>query len=1237
MFRLVCTLCKTLLNITTFNNYSLGGDFMKRSYLKRLATLSMSAALVAGLGVTAVAGATTPPAQAALTVTNASLNATALQNVTVTYSGGSGTGAVTLTVTGTGCSLSGTGNTTLTDTQAGKCVVTVAKSGGTSYKDASVKAIFTFAAATQATLTVSNTTTGLQVNTPITLTAAGGSGSGALKFSLPTGGINTAVCKIKDGAVTAKTPGSCAVEVTKAKTATYAAATSAPVTLTFAYTNATSSFSITNTGPLGNTASGAQAGILTSVGTKVAITTTGGSGTGKVSYAATTVAGDAGACVVSKAGSLSATGAAVCAVTATLGAQGVYGPQTSAAQDFIFQPLADVITLVTSGTTKSSISAYNNTANGVGVGGGAFIDSYYAPADHWYQAYINSGSSNTLVFLVTNTKGQVQKSTDVTLVDGLGFSKTPGTDKFSAAGLNSAACSGACTDGVLTGTTNSLGLVTFTLANTNVTADFASTTLKPNDTTGANATADEQSGLYPWNRFVVVVGKPAASAVDALFTENLEYNGGTPSVTQATDLVDLITVPTTAKTAQAPLVINNTVTSADNGGSITVAATGGSGTGGVTYAVSTVQGTGCAVSSSGVVSVTGSGSAECAVTVTKAADSNYGATTSAPVNFIFGTVDQPTVAHKDVATLTSVTGITGNTLDDSVAGASEFINQFFNAGDHWSQSYLAEGAAVTENWHVVGSNGQPLKFANVTLWDNQAYSLSKGTTWSNTALNVNTGNGLGGSLTGTTDASGNVSFTLTNTNTETGTAPTNAELTTTGVDVSGNAVGAELYEKTAPLWTRTYLQVGSDVISNGGTQNTDLVDLIVIPATPTVTNPCASATSPTNACPDVATLTSVSGGTGSQLDNSTVGYGEFLDQYFMHADHWYLNYIVAGSTVTETWHVAKANGSAAANTAVTLIGNLDYSKSTGTTWQETALDGISTAAGGPNGPNGELQGTISGTTDANGDVTFTLHNTNTATGYNPSDMTTAAGAALNEGPDPWTRTTLQVGSDTFNALSGTNTEVTDLVDLIVVSGTPAPCSTVTGTNACPDVATLTSVSGGTGSQLDNSTVGYGEFLDQYFMHADHWYLNYIVAGSTVTETWHVAKANGSAAANTAVTLIGNLDYSKSTGTTWQETALDGISTAAGGPNGPNGELQGTISGTTDANGDVTFTLHNTNTATGYNPSDMTTAAGAALNEGPDPWTRTTLQVGSDTFNALSGTNTEVTDLVDLIVIPQALS
>ena len=465
------------------------------------------------------------------------------------------------------------------------------------------------------------------------------------------------------------------------------------------------------------------------------------------------------------------------------------------------------------------------------------------------------------------------------------------------------------------------------------------------------------------------------------------------------------------------------------------------------------------------------------------------------------------------------------------------------------------------------------------------------------------------------------------------------------------------------------------------------------PTKSTSTSGSSIGDAPSVASPDHAVLTSVAGTYGAQIDDTANGLSYFINAFYNNTDHWYLNYLVAGSTATLTWHVTGANGQALAYMPVTLLDNLAYSSATGSTWSVGSL-------------NTNPGGTLSGVTDANGNVTLSMTNTNRPSGSIPSDITSIAAAEANEGVYPWTCLVLVVGTDTFTGNPSSNVNLaTDRVDFIVIPGSsgPAPqamlavsntlltnrvgtavtlttsggsgsgaltyavtgtgCSlsqntltaatvatcVVTATKAAstgfqsatsasvtftfvsattptfnnPDVATLTAITGTVGSVIDDTPNGQSWFINAYFQSSDTYGYAYVNAGSTVTMTWHVTGPTGQALANKSVTLIDNLANSNSSGTSWSVSSL-------------NTNPTGTLSATTDASGNVTFSLVNTNANTGTRPSDLTTSTAAHANENIDPWTRVLLQVGSDVFSANpNATVNQSTSLVDLIVIPTA--
>lgn len=674
---------------------------------------------------------------------------------------------------------------------------------------------------------------------------------------------------------------------------------------------------------------------------------------------------------------------------------------------------------------------------------------------------------------------------------------------------------------------------------------------------------------------------------------------------------------------QSGFAISNGLRGGAVGTMFTITTVGGSGTGNVTLSV---VGANCTLHL-GVLTAMSAGT--CAVTATKAASVGYVAAT-ASASFLFctgGCTNNPTYTSPDKATLTSIKGLTSSAptlLNDTVSGLTSFINNYWNPADRWLQGYIDAGATVTMTWHVTGSFGQPLANQAVTLIDNADYACTVGIKWTATSLNTNPGCGGGtqGTLAGTTDANGDVVFTLVNNNTAAQSSARPSDMTTTS--------GYEANEKSAAAWTRFFLAIGTDTytagsptcsaasggwgdgcMGAGANQASDLVDLNVLQPSGYV---APQIENPTTANPDKAVVTAVTGAQGATLDNTTNADNWFIFAYFQHTDRLLYNYVNAGDTVTMTWHVTGSYGQPLANQAVTLTDHGDGNN------------------------RAHFTGAGSATTDANGNVTFTLVNTDSASGTRPSDLTSADAANMIEynNAQPFIRYVLTVGSDVI-VTPGIN-QATDFSDLIVippVGWTPAPvvANANTPTFANPDIASATSITGlvaGTG--MNNDTVnGCNWWLCSSWHTGDQWTENYVTAGSTIVENWHVTGADGNPMVNKAVTLVVH------------QSGPDLNFTATGiNPDS-------TLSGTTDANGNVSFTLTNTDSSSGLTcPSGMTAPGNA--NEGTNPWSRSILIVGAASGwngnpywagNATDfvtyGAATQETDSTDLIVVPVGCS
>jgi hypothetical protein len=208
----------------------------------------------------------------------------------------------------------------LNSTAPTSCVVFATSAASTNYLVAtSAPKTFTFTAAPQPTLTIGNTVLSGPAGTAITIVQSGGAGNGTPSIRSTTTG-----CTVVGMTINRTTSlGTCAVTTTRAASGIYAVATSSPQTFTFTAV-AQATLTITN----------AQT-VITKGATGVALTTTGGSGTGAVTYVATGTGCVINGSRLSVAARVVGTG--TCSVVATKAAQGIYAISApSAAKIFTY-------------------------------------------------------------------------------------------------------------------------------------------------------------------------------------------------------------------------------------------------------------------------------------------------------------------------------------------------------------------------------------------------------------------------------------------------------------------------------------------------------------------------------------------------------------------------------------------------------------------------------------------------------------------------------------------------------------------------------------------------------------------------------------------------------------------------------------------------------------------------------------------------------------------------------------
>ena len=430
--------------------------------------------LVASSAATTVTIVKATQAVVSLTSTSGTYNT----NISLTASGGTGTGAYSFSVSdaGTaGCSVAM--GPSLTSSSAGSCTVTVSRAGDSNYEArSSVATLVTFAKDTQNALTLRDNSGDL--DTGITLSVSGGSGTGAVSYSVTSGSAN---CSITSGVVNARFAGSCTLTSTKAADVNYL---QKQITNTLSFVKATqSSIQVTST-------SG-------SYGTPIQLTTTGGSGSGAVSYA---VSDNGSASCVVIGTQLTFTSAGTCKVTATRDADSVFDARSSVSTtitiDRINQtPLSvatstgdlftgiivavtggggtgSVSTSVTSGTANCTLTAGLVTARNIGT---CSLSISKAGDMNFFSA---SGTVTLTFAKALPVMGSVASPTSSALGTGITLAYSGGTGNgaitYTLVSAGTAGCS--ITNGVLNATSGGKCTVTITKQGDDTYADQVVTT-----------------------------------------------------------------------------------------------------------------------------------------------------------------------------------------------------------------------------------------------------------------------------------------------------------------------------------------------------------------------------------------------------------------------------------------------------------------------------------------------------------------------------------------------------------------------------------------------------------------------------------------------------------------------------------------------------------------------------------------------------------------------------------------
>jgi len=205
--------------------------------------------------------------------------------------------------------------------------------------------------------------------------------------------------------------------------------------------------------------------------------------------------------------------------------------------------------------------------------------------------------------------------------------------------------------------------------------------------------------------------------------------------------------------------------------------------------------------------------------------------------------------------------------------------QYYGTGLGYKDAFVLQGSTFTLKWLVTDASGNPMRNQAVTLQANKGYGGANATfTCAGTFVSNTSGANDGADIPGTTDSSGYVTFTLT----QTSPATEPSSISTTAIDPLNSATGA--------IYGQFGLQIGSTAQIN---QSMDIIDLHILPdphpVTPAPTPTPTPSPSPTPSAtylwaaefneaagtkPDAAVWTPLIGNGFAQLGFYNYGTGE---------------------------------------------------------------------------------------------------------------------------------------------------------------------------------------------------------------------------------------------------------------------------------------------------------------------------------------------------------------------------
>jgi hypothetical protein len=613
------------------------------------------------------------------------------QNLTLSATGGSGTGALSYATTSGPCTVA---SSIVTPTSVGTCVVVVTRAADTNYTAQTLTGNVAISQASQSTVTITNATTVVYGST-LTLSATGGDGSGSYDFAKVNG-----LCSVSGGVLTPLGVGDCVVHARKLTSTNYlTSAWSADVTITMTAKPLTlavspqnrqwnAGTSLTLAATSASDLSGVEAGddvsvdnsylsasvATADVGTNKAVTVSVAQGylTGidAGNYLLPAIAGSP-TVTISRAdqAALSFSSATSTTYGLTLGLATTGGTGTGATSYAV-----DSGPCAVNGTTLSSTAAGNCVITATKA-----QDANYAATSATYTVSVAAAEQSAVS--ITNTDTVVYGSTL-----SLSASGGTGTGAYSFAKV-----SGPCS---VSGTTLSTTAVGNCVIHARKLADSAynasawtadySVSITPKPLTLA-VVVDPASRQYNTSRTVSLASTSASNLTgiinsDVVNTDDSKLTALVSTADVATNKV--VTVSVTAgfltgphagnyqlpavtgtpvlsitRTAQAAITVTSALSTVF-GQSISLSATGGSGTGALTFATTSGP---CAVASS-IMTPTSAGS--CVVVATRAGDTNYlDLSQSATVSIAAAT--QSTVALSSPTTV-----VYGSTLNLTAVGGT---------------------------------------------------------------------------------------------------------------------------------------------------------------------------------------------------------------------------------------------------------------------------------------------------------------------------------------------------------------------------------------------------------------------------------------------------------------------------------------------------------------------------------------------------------------------------------------